>query len=203
MATRLIITTDPSGFALSKVIFTKLRACSHGELWDYVLAKPQYPAAYWLRYINASMHKKQDGPKWTDNLDSHTFAHRFTAYKMWLRDIEAKVIFAEMPYSEGWQVMFTNAALPRVETASSIRFVFVEASELLQEKADFRWGVICTSLRKARRNETKKIVKDKHLPIFTRQGWKLVQRSRTVSPLVWCLWWFLSWTMRQEVLQGL
>lgn len=32
--------------------------------------------------------------------------------------------------------MLTNVALPRVETASSIRFVFVEASELLRQKTN-------------------------------------------------------------------
>lgn len=32
--------------------------------------------------------------------------------------------------------MHTNAALPRVETASSTKFVFVEASEILPEKTD-------------------------------------------------------------------
>lgn len=41
-----------------------------------------------------------------------------------------------MPYNNDKQIMFTNVALPRVETASSIRFVFVEASELLQEKTE-------------------------------------------------------------------
>lgn len=44
---------------------------------------------------------------------------------------------------------FTDAALPRVETASLIRFVFVEASELLRVKTELVSGQISTTRQDA------------------------------------------------------
>lgn len=48
---------------------------------------------------------------------------------------------------------FTDAALPRVETASLIRFVFVEASELLRVKTELVSGEISTTRQDALKDE--------------------------------------------------
>jgi len=89
----------------------------------------------------------------------------------------------------GLSALLCAAALPRLETASSIRFVFVDASELLQEETDLGWGMIRTSHLNRRLTETRRSVEDKHISsIFTRQEWKPARQSKTASPPVCRLW---------------
>lgn len=93
---------------------------------------------------------------------------------------------------------FTDAALPRVETASLIRFVFVEASELLRVKTELVSGEISTT----RQDALKDVIS------FTRQGWQRVQQSKAASLLVCHLWRLALWRFPssmtpQEVLRGL
>lgn len=80
-------------------------------------------------------------PTWAEMNQQPRFTHGITDLLHRRRScnfkaLRYKVIFAQMPYNNDEHIMFTNAALPRVETASSIRFVIVEASELLQVKTD-------------------------------------------------------------------
>lgn len=61
---------------------------------------------------------------------------------------------------------FRNEALPRFDTASSIKFVFVETSLVLQEKTELGWGMTWTSALGAKHRATTSYKKKKSAHLY-------------------------------------